>query len=50
MVEIDYNSGSTLDGIYQDIRTEAGKTYLLTFDMRARGTDPISDDEALAVE
>ena len=50
MVEIDYDSGSTLDGIYQDIQTEAGKTYVLTFDMRARGDNPVSDDEALAVE
>ena len=47
--ELDYSTGA-LDAIYQDIQTEAGQLYELTFQMRSRGSNVISDDEAVVVE
>ena len=49
-IELDYNRGSNLDAIYQDVQTVAGQTYTLTFDMRSRGTNFNSDGEAVVVE
>ena len=48
--ELDYNGGSNLDAIYQDIQTEAGRVYNLTFDMRSRSANFNSEDEAIYVE
>ena len=48
-MELDYSTGA-LDGIYQDIQTQAGQTYQLTFDVRSRGPNFASDDEAVIVE
>ncbi|NEQ50914.1 MAG: DUF4347 domain-containing protein [Leptolyngbya sp. SIO3F4] len=49
-LELDYNGGGNVDAIYQDIQTQAGQTYTLTFDMRSRGTNFNSNDEAVVVE
>lgn len=51
MMELDYVGGDApLDGIYQDIPTEAGKEYILKFDMRARTNQVATDGEAVVVE
>ena len=51
MMEIDYDGGDAkIDGIYQDVNTVAGKSYELSFDMRARGKKPASVGESLIVE
>ena len=49
-LELDGFAGYKTDGIFQDVKTEAGQTYLLTFDMRSRGHNFNSDDEAVVVE
>ncbi|MEM6451879.1 MAG: DUF4347 domain-containing protein [Cyanobacteria bacterium P01_D01_bin.105] len=50
-LELDYNGGSPLDGIYQDIQTAAGESYRLTFDMRARTGGALgSPSETVVVE
>ncbi|MEM9090558.1 MAG: DUF4347 domain-containing protein [Cyanobacteria bacterium P01_F01_bin.53] len=49
-LELDYVGSSNLDGIYQDIQTQAGATYTLTFDVRSRGANFNSDNEAVVVE
>ncbi len=48
-MELDYRAGA-LDAIYQDVKTQAGRTYQLTFDMRSRRNNFNSDDEAVVVE
>ena len=50
-IELDYRGAEgQLDGIYQDLQTEAGVSYDLTFDIRSRSSNSNSDDEAVVVE
>ena len=47
---IELDNGTKLDGIYQDVITEEGKTYLFSMDIFARNAELFSDDEAVVVE
>ena len=47
---IELDNGLPQDGIYQDVQTEEGRFYQLTFSVRSRGTDFNSDNEAVVVE
>ena len=49
-IELDNGPGGAIDGIYQDLQTEAGKSYELSFDIRASGSDLNSNDEAVVVQ
>jgi len=49
-LELDNHENGALDGVYQYINTEADQYYKLKFDVRARGTSLVSDDEAVVVE
>lgn len=38
------------DGVYQEIQTEKGQEYVVSFDVRARSSNTDNDDESCVVE
>lgn len=50
ILELDAHGGSKIDGVYQKVKTEKGKKYVISFDVRARGSDVNSNDEAVVLE
>ena len=49
-VELDNAGGGIADRIWQNVDTDAGQVYRLSFSMRARGSNVRSADEAICVE
>ncbi len=49
-IELDVEAIGSLDAIYQDVQTQAGETYQISFDMRARSTNGASESETAFVE
>ena len=49
-MELDNNGSGKLDGIYQEVETEAGKDYAISFAIRPRGNSKSEADEEVVVE
>ena len=50
IMELDSHANSATDGVYQLIETKKDQRYTLTFSIRARGSNPDTDDEAVVCE